>query len=230
MAGLAFISRRVQASLGSATRPHPCPPLPWPWAQGMVNPKDKSSQEGGIKARNWGSPIAWESPGRGACLLLATSFLPGKRLPVIKTQSKRPSSGKLPRTPYQSEPTNRPLSERLQHADCTDTYMKSVLFIECSPRARRGARCLAASTPHWVLCVTYSQGVTSSVLPSSTVRLSRFSRVADGGASSVFWIRKLMALYPSCSGCFSICLPFWLQSSKGQGLCPRGSADPWTNL
>ena len=73
------------------------PLLPWPLAQGVVNPEDRGSQEGSSEARKWASPIEWESPGRVAqyisfsdrpdCELwrlvaaASTSFLPGKLVP-----------------------------------------------------------------------------------------------------------------------------------------------------
>lgn len=117
--------------------------------------------------------------GSGACLLLATSFLPGTRLPVIKTQPQCPLSGRLPGNPLHIAPSLSASRTRTALAP-----KGKACCLLSARRARHGARCLAASTPHWVLCVTCGQGVTGSVLPSSPGRLSRFSCEADGGAVS----------------------------------------------
>lgn len=94
----------------------------------------------------------------------------------------------------------------------------------CSLSACREPGCagrLAASTPHRILCVTYSQFGRQLHFTQQHSELSRFSCVAGGGAVSSGHGSSWLSIYPSCSGCFSICLPFWLESSKGQGLCPR---------
>lgn len=209
-------SRRCWALPPAPALAHPC--CLGPGLREWRTPQTRAARQAASRPGTGEVPLHGKAQGEGP-VSFATSFLPGKLLPSHQDPIEMSLVWETPQVPA--------TRVDLQIAPSLSSFSTQTALIQkgkayCSLGACHEpgcARCLAASTPHWILCVTCSQFGHRLRFTQQHSELSRFSCVADGGAVSSGHGSSWLPI-PPAQGVSASISPSDSKAPKGRGCVP----------